>query len=72
MLLRWSSVLRQLSFSTAKEFKSLICCLILYSEDIDTNCINVPTRASLAGERKCSFVRWLVNLNVKRNLTEGL
>ena len=31
--------------------------------------INVPTRALLPGEAKRSFVRWLVNLNIKRNLT---
>ena len=31
--------------------------------------INVPTRALLAGDTKGSFVRWLANLNIKRNLT---
>ena len=31
--------------------------------------INVPTRALLVGETKGSFVRWLANLNIKRNLT---
>ena len=34
-----------------------------------TSPINVPTRALLAGETKGSFVQWLANLNVKRNLT---
>ena len=29
--------------------------------------IKVPTRALLAGETKGSFVRWLANLNIKRN-----
>ena len=31
--------------------------------------IYVPTRALLVGETKGSFVRWLANLNIKRNLT---
>ena len=31
--------------------------------------IYVPTRASLVGEIKDYFVRWLANLNIKRNLT---
>ena len=31
--------------------------------------INVPTRALLVGVTKGSFVRWLANLNIKRNLT---
>ena len=31
--------------------------------------INVPTRAFLVGKRKASFVRWLANLKIKRNLT---
>ena len=31
--------------------------------------IDVPTRALLAGETEGPFVRWLANLNVKRNLT---
>ena len=31
--------------------------------------INVPTRALLADETKGYFVRWLTNLNIKRNLT---
>ena len=31
--------------------------------------INVPTRALLDAETKGSFVRWLINLNIKRNLT---
>ena len=30
--------------------------------------INVPTRALLDAEKKGSFVPWLANLNIKRNL----
>ena len=31
--------------------------------------IYVPTRALLVSKTKGSFVRWLANLNIKRNLT---
>ena len=31
--------------------------------------IIVPTRALMVGETKGSFVHWLANLNIKRNLT---
>ena len=31
--------------------------------------INVPSRALLDAETKGSFVRWLANLNIKRNVT---
>ena len=31
--------------------------------------INVPTGALLDAETKGSFVQWLANLNIKRNLT---
>ena len=31
--------------------------------------INVPTRTLLDAETKGSFIRWLANLNIKRNLT---
>ena len=31
--------------------------------------INVPIRALLDAETKGSFVRWLANLNIERNLT---
>ena len=31
--------------------------------------INVPTGALLDAKTKGSFVRWLANLNIKRNLT---
>ena len=44
-----------------------------YSKDINIMMspivINMPTRALLATETKGSFVWWLANLNIKRNLT---
>ena len=35
----------------------------------DAIVINVPAKALLADDRKGSLVRWLANLNIKRNLT---